>query len=120
MRVLVCDDHGDARDLLGDMLELHGYQVVSTGSGEEALDHLLSSSIDIGLIDLGLPGLDGYGVARAVEATLGAARPRLIALTGFGQAAHRAAALAAGFDEHLLKPASIEIIVRAIRQQLES
>jgi signal transduction histidine kinase len=104
-RVLLVEDNADARAMLRRILEMEGHQVYETADGEAGLEAALRLMPDVALIDVGLPGLDGYGVARAIRQRVGAAI-RLVALTGYGQPEDRRHALAVGFDAHLVKPAS--------------
>ena len=101
--ILLVEDHADAREALQTLLELDGYEVVTAAEGLAALDLARTMQPDIALIDIGLPGLDGYEVARRLRAAEG---PRLIlvALTGYSQPQDRRDAEAAGFDAHLVKP----------------
>jgi CheY-like chemotaxis protein len=69
---------------------------------------------DVALIDIGLPEMDGYEVARQIRERLKDSQPRLIAMTGYGQASDRATAFEAGFDAHIVKPASADKILRAL------
>lgn len=105
-RVLVVEDMDDVRQTLG--MVLRGWQhVVSFAStGPEGVSRALSDEPEVMLIDIGLPGLDGYGVARAIRSgdTAWARDVTLIALTGYGQSSDREQALAAGFDAHMVKP----------------
>src|SRR5262249_15204910 len=98
--------------MLADALERRGYTVTSVSNGRDAVENILRTPPDVAIVDIGLPELNGYEVARAVRARLPAIR--LVALTGYGQAKDRQAAFAAGFDEHLVKPATCEQIVRAL------
>ena len=112
LRITVVEDQGDIRELLSDALERRGYTVTTFANGREAVESMLSSPPDVAVIDIGLPELNGYEVARTVRAE----RPgvRLIALTGYGQAKDRLAAFAAGFDVHLVKPATCDEIIHAL------
>jgi CheY-like chemotaxis protein len=101
--ILLVEDHADAREALQVLLELDGYAVVTAAEGLAALDIARTKHPDIALIDIGLPGLDGYEVARRLCAADGP-RPVLIALTGYSQPQDRRDAEAAGFDAHLVKP----------------
>jgi PAS domain S-box-containing protein len=102
-RVLVVEDHDDGRDMLATTLGLHGHEVVAAATGAEALALAERGPVDVALVDIGLPDLDGYEVARHLRRRFGA-RLRLVALTGYGQPADRERAVAAGFDEHVVKP----------------
>ena len=101
--ILIIEDNADARDALRVLLELDGHAVEAAGDGQEALELARTKDPDIALVDIGLPGIDGYEVARRVRAR-DARRPVLIALTGYGQPEDRRRATEAGFDEMLVKP----------------
>jgi PAS domain S-box-containing protein len=103
-RVLVVEDSPDARESLRLLLEMAGHVVETSEDGPTGLAKLREFRPDVALIDLGLPGLDGYAVARLAREAPETARIRLVALTGYGQAEDRRRALAAGFDVHLTKP----------------
>lgn len=103
-RILVVEDNADSREMLKALLELHGYQVEAAEDGRKSLEILQKDSFDIALVDIGLPGIDGYEVARRIRKDPRHAEIRLVALTGYGRTADREAVQAAGFDEHLVKP----------------
>jgi two-component system, sensor histidine kinase len=103
-RVLIVEDNQDAQEALQHLLELWGHEVLVADDGATGYQSAVALRPDVALIDLGLPGLDGYEVARKVRASLGVAAPLLIALTGYGAPEQRAQALAAGFDLHIVKP----------------
>jgi two-component system, sensor histidine kinase len=113
LRLLIAEDNADARELLQLALEQLGHRVEPCADGTSAITRALSNKPDAMLIDLGLPGSDGFEVARTVRAALGH-RVRLVALTGYGQPSDRERALAAGFNEFLVKPAEIETVARAL------
>jgi CheY-like chemotaxis protein len=102
-RVLLIEDNADARQSLRTLLEHEGYRVDEMGDGARGLAQAEATEPDIVLVDIGLPGLDGYEVARRIRARRGAG-PVLIAITGYGQADDRRRSLEAGFDAHLTKP----------------
>lgn len=104
LRVLVVDDNADAANSLSMVLALEGHEVQVAVTGEETLKRLPSFRPDVVLLDIGLPGIDGYEVARRIRNAAATAGTRLIALTGYGQPDDRQRAVAAGFDEHLVKP----------------
>ncbi len=110
-RVLVVDDNSDAARTLGMMLELDGHEVTCTFSGESALQAAAGAPFDIVLLDIGLPGMDGYEVARRLRALCTDRAPKIIALTGYGQPEDRARALRDGFDDHLVKPVSPDALL---------
>ncbi len=113
MRIVVVEDNADIRDTLAELLTLDGYRVEGAGDGPQGLNRILAVRPEVALIDVGLPGFDGYEVARRVRAHLGSA-PLLIAMTGYGQPDDRARAFDAGFDEHVVKPVSVEDLSAAI------
>ena len=108
-RVLIADGNADAADSLAMILRLHGHDPVTAHTGTDALALARREPPDTAFLSLALPGVDGYEVCRQLCA---GPRPRLlIALTGFGSEAERQAALAAGFDHHLLKPADPNVVL---------
>jgi signal transduction histidine kinase len=116
LHVLVVEDNPDSRDLLQLALEQMGYSVDPCSDGTSAINRALARRPDAMLVDLGLPGRDGYEVARAVRGALGS-RVRLVALTGYGQPGDRERAFAAGFDDFLVKPAEMDAVDRALRPE---
>lgn len=103
-RVLIVEDIKDARETLQELLELQGYQVEVASTGPEGLAKLLESPPDVALIDIGLPGMSGYEIARRARLEPSIAGVRLVALTGYGQPEDRRRALESGFDAHVVKP----------------
>jgi len=101
-RILLVEDNGDARQMLQMLLILAGHDVDSAADGVTGLQMAIRDRPDVVVIDLGLPGLDGYEVARRLRAERSSVG--LVALTGYGQPADREKALAAGFDAHVVKP----------------
>lgn len=106
LRVLLVEDHPDARESLQALLELDGHAVQTAADGKDGLARFETFQPEVVLVDIGLPGMDGYEWARRVRARPGAAGVLLVALTGYGREADRAKAAAAGFDHHLTKPVS--------------
>jgi PAS domain S-box-containing protein len=102
-RILVVEDNADNREMMRILLETSGHEVHDTGDGLSGVELAVRLEPDTVLIDIGLPGIDGYEVARQIRSKLGG-RARLIALSGYGQQKDRERAFAAGFDDHLLKP----------------
>ena len=102
-RILVVEDNTDNREMMRILLETSGHEVYDTGDGVSGVELAVQLEPDTVLIDIGLPGIDGYEVARQIRSKL-RARSRLIALSGYGQQKDRERAFAAGFDDHLLKP----------------
>jgi signal transduction histidine kinase/CheY-like chemotaxis protein len=112
MKVLVVDDNQDAADSLAALLEIDGFDTHAVYDGEAAIAATAQSQPDIIILDLGMPGMDGYETARAIRQRPGADRILLLALTGWGQSDARRRTLEAGFDHHLVKPVELEQIVR--------
>ncbi len=101
--VLVIEDNDDARAALVALLELEGYVVEGAAEGQQALEIARAKRPHVALVDIGLPGIDGYEVGRRIRALLGSSI-FLVALTGYGQPEDRERTTEAGFDAHLVKP----------------
>jgi CheY-like chemotaxis protein len=103
-RVLVVDDNVDSADSIAMLLQVSGHEVRVAYSGQDALETAVEYQPDIILLDIGLPGMDGYEVARRLRAHPQLREVKLIAVTGYGQDADRLQSQEAGFDYHLVKP----------------
>jgi PAS domain S-box-containing protein len=114
-RVLIVDDNRDAADSLSALLSLLGAEVEVAHDGPEALNVLERFEPAVVLLDIGMPGMDGYEVARRIRETGATPRPTIVALTGWGQPEHRRRAKDAGFDHHLIKPADIGALQNILR-----
>jgi CheY-like chemotaxis protein len=110
LRVLVVEDSADARQSLRMLLELAGHEVETSEDGPAGLAKIGTFRPDVALIDLGLPGMDGYAVARELRQRPETKAIRLVAVTGYGQADDRRRALAAGFDLHVTKPVDASML----------
>jgi signal transduction histidine kinase len=115
-RVLVVEDGDDNRETLKAALEQLGHEVLVSADGVTGAESAIQQAPEVVLVDIGLPGLDGYEVARLVRAARGP-HVLLVALTGYGQPEDRRAALAAGFDVHLTKPVALDALAEVIRQE---
>jgi PAS domain S-box-containing protein len=111
-RVLVVEDNEDAREMLRNLLHLLGHEVHEACDGASGIEEARRLRPDAALIDIGLPGIDGYEVARRIRAEV--PRVRLVAVTGYGQPEDRERAFAAGFDVHLVKPVDPEQLQRLL------
>jgi PAS domain S-box-containing protein len=109
-RILVVDDNLDAADTLVMMLRLDGHEVQAVYRGQDALEKIGSFRPQIVLLDIGLPELNGYEIARRIRSLPDGKHVRLIALTGYGQDEDRARAVEAGFDDHLVKPVESAVL----------
>ena len=112
--ILIIEDHEDAREALRALLELEGHRVAAAGTGPSGLELAKQTVVDVALIDIGLPEVDGYEVARRIRKRLGNAI-RLIALTGYGDAEARRLSADAGFDAHLVKPVDPDRLSEELR-----
>jgi signal transduction histidine kinase len=113
-RILVVDDNIDAAESLGTMLAYSGHDVRVVHGGAEALTAAREFSPNVMILDLGMPEMDGYAVARAVRADPKFAATRLIALSGYGQPEDRRRTADVGFDEHLVKPVEHTVLSAAL------
>jgi signal transduction histidine kinase len=113
-RILVVDDNVDAAESLGTMLAYSGHEVRVAHGGVEALSTAREFSPNVMILDLGMPEMDGYAVARAVRSDPKFADTRLIALSGYGQADDRRRTADVGFDEHLVKPVEHDVLNAAL------
>ena len=113
-RILLVDDSEDSCELFQEVLEMEGHTVTSAHNGARALALLLEGSFEVAVIDIGLPDIDGYEVARRTRSELGERGPALVALTGFGGPSDRERAKAAGFDLHLVKPVDPSRLIEAV------
>jgi signal transduction histidine kinase/ActR/RegA family two-component response regulator len=112
--VLVVEDNTDSRETLVTLLELKGHRVRGAADGRSALDSIARQKPDVALVDIGLPDVDGYTIARQVRKLPGMASVVLIALTGYGQPDDQAQAISAGFDLHLTKPITADHLDRVL------
>jgi two-component system CheB/CheR fusion protein len=117
-RIVLVEDQPDAREMMKILLELRGHSVVAVGDARGAIEVIGRERPDVAVVDIGLPELSGYDVARAVRETN--KRVFMIALTGYGSQADVRAAEEAGFDAHLTKPAEPERLFRLLARREES
>jgi CheY-like chemotaxis protein len=109
LRVLIAEDNPDSALSLSMLLDLYGHAVELAADGAAALEKAASFTPDVVLLDIGLPVLSGYDVARQLAASVDK-KPWLIALTGYGDAEHKQRCIEAGIDLHLLKPADLDYL----------
>jgi PAS domain S-box-containing protein len=113
-RVLIVDDNADAADSLCSLLQLSGHQARTVYRGQEALEQIRQFGPDVVLLDIGMPDLNGYEIARRVRTELGTRRPTLVALSGWGRSGDKEQARDAGIDLHLTKPVDAETLARVL------
>jgi len=114
LKVLVVDDNTDAAEMLGLLLAAQGHDVAIEHGALGALARARSMQPDVCLLDIGLPDIDGHELARRLQRDPGMAGSVLVAVTGYGQPQDRAAALAAGFAHHLVKPLDVEVLLEVL------
>jgi signal transduction histidine kinase/ActR/RegA family two-component response regulator len=112
-RILIVDDNEDAAEMLSELLRARGHEVAVASDGPRALIVAPRFEPDVAILDIGLPVMDGYELARRLVAAL-TPQPFLVALTGYGQEQDRARARDAGFDEHIIKPVDPERLIRIL------
>ena len=117
-RILVVDDTADAADAGAVVLETEGQEVRTAHSGRSALREALRWAPDAMVLDIGLPDMDGYELAREIAALALTPAPLLIALSGYGRASDLQMARDAGFSHHLLKPADPEALFALFREHV--
>lgn len=120
-RIVVVEDNTDVREMLKTVLELDGHEIETAEDGLQAIELIEFQHPDVALVDIGLPGIDGYEVAKHLRSRPSNDETLLIALTGYGQPEDQQRALQAGFDAHLVKPVDLEqltnLLARSRRQQ---
>jgi PAS domain S-box-containing protein len=114
-RVLIADDNRDAATSLAMLLELEGHDVTVVHDGRQALQNIQNHSPDVAMLDIGMPEIDGYEVARRARQQPSGRGVMLIAVTGWGQEADRVRAMEAGFDLHFTKPVEPETLINLLR-----
>ena len=109
-RILVVDDEASIRHIVRTYLESSGFEVTCIDNGPDALTVFARFEPSLVLLDIGMPEMDGYEVARRIRARTGPKQPVLVALTGWGQEKDRQQVRDAGFDHHLVKPADLRAL----------
>jgi signal transduction histidine kinase/ActR/RegA family two-component response regulator len=120
LRILIADDNIDLADNFAEILRAGGHEVETVYDGEAAVRAAQAHVPDIALLDIGMPKLDGYDVARCLRANLATRGVHLVAITGWGAAEDKDTAKQAGFDHHLLKPVTPEDLERVLRDVFEA
>ncbi len=116
LRILVVDDDEDLAHLLAKVLVTRNYEVRTARDSMSAIRAAIEFEPDVALMDIGLPMMNGYELAREVRKILPAGKCRLIALTGYSEEGEKEKARAAGFEEHLLKPVNLATLRKAIER----
>ena len=110
-RILIVEDDGDTAESMARLLRLFGYDVAVAREGHEAIDMAMRQRPDFVLLDLGLPGMDGYQVARNLKQQASCKDTVIIALTGYGLPEDRQRSCEAGIDHHLVKPVDHHVLL---------
>ena len=118
LRILVADDNQDGRELLRYLLDHEGHTTLMAEDGQQALDAIARFDPDVAILDIGMPGLNGYDVARLLRNGEGSGRPFLVALSGLGQAEDKERAAEAGFDHHFTKPVDVNALLSLLAQRV--
>jgi CheY-like chemotaxis protein len=113
-RILLVEDNPDAMQTLAMLLELWGHRVTCASDGLAGVEQATAAPHDVALIDVGLPGIDGFEVARRIRSKLDRSAPLLVALTGYGAHELKARAIDAGFDVHLVKPVDADHLAEVL------
>jgi signal transduction histidine kinase len=113
-RVLIVEDNADIRETLRMVLEVWGHEVTSADTGQKGLELLRDIRPDVALIDIGLPGMNGYEVAQTIRTDTSQPKIQLVAITGYGQPEDRERTRKAGFDTHLLKPIDPQVLQKIL------
>ena len=118
VRILIADDNRDAADTMGMLLELGGHEAIIAHSGNQALQLGREHRPDVVILDIGMPDLNGYDVARTARNEEWGKSAYLIALTGWGQAEDKERARLAGFDRHLTKPVDPDLVEEILKEHM--
>ncbi|MAQ14306.1 MAG: hypothetical protein CMN30_05875 [Sandaracinus sp.] len=110
LRFVVVEDNDDSREMLVLWLRSRGHEVVACEDGESGLEAILEERPDVAILDIGLPGMTGYEIARAVRERWEGPRLTMVAVTGYGRPEDRERVFEAGFDDHLVKPVEVEVL----------
>jgi CheY-like chemotaxis protein len=113
-RVLLVDDNNDVAEVMEELLEAADYEVAVAHDGAEALRVAERFQPDVAVLDIGLPVMDGYELARRLHDGPNGDHIRLVAVTGYGQPQDRERSQAAGFEEHLVKPVDVDVLLAAV------
>ena len=114
MELMIVDDNLDAARTLAALLEAKGHEVTVMADAHGAIEHSRRAPLPLYILDIGLPDMDGYELARRLRASPGTAHAVLVALTGYGQMHDQDRAFAAGFDHHFVKPIDIAALDRIL------
>jgi CheY-like chemotaxis protein len=118
LRILVADDNRDAAETLSILLEVMGHEVRTVHDGQAAVEAADSFDPELVLLDIGMPGLNGYDTCRRIRAQAAGAGRTVVAVTGWGQPHDVQSAHEAGFDRHLVKPVDMDTLMELISSRV--
>ena len=118
LRILVVDDNVDSALTMAALLAMYGHEVCTAHDGLDALKEMRRFKPDVAILDIGMPKMNGYSVAKNIRSRSNEAQPLLIAVTGWGQDEDRRRSKDAGFDHHFTKPADFDLLLELIDQEL--
>jgi CheY-like chemotaxis protein len=113
-RILIVDDNVDSGEMLAELVKTWGHTTRHVLDGAAALEAIARETPDVVVLDIGLPGMDGFEVAERIRALPQGNDVRIVALSGYGRPEDRQKSAAAGFNEHLVKPVDMDKLVRAL------
>lgn len=114
LSILIVDDNDDAVEMMSLLLETYGHRTVGAADALEAIRLAGELRPDIVLLDIGLPGMDGFEVCRRMRQALPRSQTCIVAITGWTASDKRATAIEAGFDDYLVKPVDVEVVLKAL------
>jgi CheY-like chemotaxis protein len=117
LRIVVVDDYADATDMLALLLQMNGYEVIRSYAGADAIEKACAYQVDVVLIDLAMPEVDGYEVARQLRQRDACKDALLIAITGLIDKQYRRRAIKAGFDYYFIKPVDFDVLREVLEDQ---
>ncbi|HJX26523.1 MAG TPA: ATP-binding protein [Thermoanaerobaculia bacterium] len=118
LRILIADDNRDAAESLGMLLEIEGHEISIVHDGVAAVETAATFEPDVALLDIGMPGLNGYEVAHSLRGQPAGKRMTLVAITGWGQEEDKRRSMEAGFDHHLIKPVDYKDLVGLLARRI--
>jgi len=120
LRILVADDNDDGREMLAYLLSREGHVVEAAEDGQQALEKAVDFGPDVAILDIGMPGLNGFDLARRLRARNRESPLLIVALSGLGQEEDKARAVEAGFDRHFTKPVDVNALLRLLGERFAS
>jgi two-component system CheB/CheR fusion protein len=117
LRIVVVDDYADATDMLALLLQMEGHEVIRSYAGADAIEKVCAYQVEVAIIDLAMPQVDGFEVARRLRQRDSCKDTLLIAVTGYADDEHRQLAEEVGFDQYLVKPVDFGVLCEVLEDQ---